>query len=93
LDETNEKFYAYCFPEIDGWHTPAVELNGAEDIYRYTKLHGRTGMFQEIRVTDKNDLTVVQMIDGKYIWPEEWKVLNKEAIPNGENDTTYQTNT
>ncbi|MEC0169879.1 hypothetical protein [Paenibacillus graminis] len=71
-----ERFYGYCYPEPDGWHTPAVTLNGPEEAYRYTQLHGKTGMFREVRVTDGGDFTVVQMIDGKYTWPEEWKQLN-----------------
>lgn len=76
-----EQFYGYCYPEPDGWHTPSVTLNTPEEVYRYTQLHGKTGMFREIRVTDSDDLMVVQMIDGKYTWPEEWKQLNKgEAI-------------
>ncbi|SFF22567.1 hypothetical protein SAMN04487969_11928 [Paenibacillus algorifonticola] len=75
----NEVFYGYCFPEPDGWHTPSVKLNSPEEVHRYTQLHGKTGMFKEIRVTDSSDHIVVQMINGKYVWPEEWKVLNKEV--------------
>ncbi|MRN56807.1 hypothetical protein [Paenibacillus monticola] len=75
-----EQFYGYCFPEPGGWHTPSVTLNTPEEIYRYTQLHGKTGMFREIRVTDGGDFMVVQMIDGKYVWPEEWKQLNKEEF-------------
>ncbi|MFD0868799.1 hypothetical protein [Paenibacillus residui] len=76
--QLSEQFYGYCFPEPDGWHTPAVTLNSAEEVFRYTQLHGRTGMFREIRVTDSGDHIVVQMVDGKYTWPEEWKQFNKE---------------
>ncbi|MEC0131505.1 hypothetical protein [Paenibacillus odorifer] len=54
-----------------------MTLNTPEEVYRYTQLHGRTGIFREIRVTDSDDFMVVQMIDGKYTWPEEWKQLNK----------------
>jgi len=72
-----EHFYGFCFPEPGGWHTPSVTLNTPEEIYRYTQLHGRTGIFREVRVTDGGDSIVVQMIDGKYVWPEEWKQLNK----------------
>ncbi len=74
----SEKFYGYCFPEPDGWHTPAVMLNSPEDVYRYTQLHGRTGVFREVCVTDGGDHVVVQMIDGQYVWPEEWKKFNRE---------------
>lgn len=35
-------------------------------------------MFREVRVTDSGDHIVVQMIDGQYVWPEEWKQFNKE---------------
>jgi hypothetical protein len=77
----SERFYGYCFPEPDGWHTPAVTLNSADEVFRYTQLHGKTGMFREVRVTDSGDHTVVQMIDGKYVWPEEWKQVNKEGTP------------
>jgi hypothetical protein len=71
-----ETFYAYCYPQPGGWHTPAVELKTPEEIYRYTQLHGRGPFFREVRVTDSGDCMVVQMIDGQYIWPEEWKEFN-----------------
>lgn len=38
-------FYGYCFTE-DGWHTPAVRLENAAQVYRYLTLHGRSGMFK-----------------------------------------------
>jgi len=85
----SENFYGYCFPEPNGWHTPAVTLESPEAIYRYTQLHGKTGMFREIRVTDSGDFMVVQMIDGKYVWPEEWKQLNGEECVNEERKTAY----
>ncbi|MNC64033.1 hypothetical protein D3C75_1142030 [compost metagenome] len=72
-----ERFYGYCYPEPDGWHTPAVTLNSPEEVYRYTQTQGRTGIFREVRVTDEDDSIVAQMIDGQYVWPEEWKQLNK----------------
>ncbi|MEK4106896.1 hypothetical protein NST28_22620 [Paenibacillus sp. FSL R10-2791] len=77
-----ERFYGFCFPEPGTWHTPSVTLNTPEEVYRYTQLHGRTGIFREVRVTDSDDFMVVQMIDGKYTWPEEWKQLNKEEASN-----------
>jgi hypothetical protein len=71
-------FYGYCFPEPDGdWHTPKVTLNSPEEVYRYTQLQGN--LFREVRVTDTEDFTVVQMIDKKYTFPEEWKKFNKEG--------------
>jgi hypothetical protein len=76
----SEIFYGYCFPEPDGWHTPPVTLNGAEEVFRYTQLHGKSGLFREVRITDANDFLVVQMIDGKYVWPEEWKSFNGGLI-------------
>ncbi|WP_440960577.1 hypothetical protein ACN6KS_22780 [Paenibacillus nitricinens] len=78
-----EQFYGFCFPEPGGWHTPSVTLNTPEEVYRYTQLHGKTGIFREVRVTDSGDSIVVQMIDGQYVWPEEWKQLNKG---DGENE-------
>ncbi|WP_144024773.1 hypothetical protein [Paenibacillus odorifer] len=72
-----EQFYGFNFPEPGGWHTPSVTLNTPEEVYRYTQLHGKTGIFREVRVTDGGDSIVVQMIDGQYVWPEEWKQLNK----------------
>ncbi|WP_340394897.1 hypothetical protein [Paenibacillus sp. FSL E2-0177] len=77
-----ERFYGFCFPEPGTWHTPSVTLNTPEEVYSYTQLHGRTGIFREIRVTDSDDFMVVQMIDGKYTWPEEWKQLNKGEASN-----------
>jgi len=71
-----EQFYGFCFPEPGGWHTPSVTLNTPEEVY-HTQLHGKAGMFREVRVTDGGDSIVVQMIDGQYVWPEEWKQLNK----------------
>ncbi|ETT45740.1 hypothetical protein C162_20441 [Paenibacillus sp. FSL R7-269] len=60
-----EQFYGYCFPEPGGWHTPSVTLNTPDEIYRYTQVQGRTGVFREVRVTDGDDSIVVQMIDGQ----------------------------
>lgn len=74
----NDVFYGYCFPKPGGWHTPAVKLNGPEEVFRYTQLHGKGPLFREVRVTDIGDNMVVQMIDGEYTWPEEWKTFNKE---------------
>jgi hypothetical protein len=74
----SEQFYGYCFPEPGGWHTPAVILNSPEEVFHYTQLQGRTGIFQEVRITDSGDHVVVQMIEGKYVWPEEWKQFNRE---------------
>lgn len=36
-------FKGYCFPVPgDGeWHTPAVMLNGAEEVFRYTQLQSK----------------------------------------------------
>lgn len=79
----SEIFYGYCFPELGGWHTPSVTLKSAEEVYKYTQLQGKTGLFREVRITDSGDHTVVQMIDGQYVWPEEWKIFNGEAIVNG----------
>lgn len=62
-----EKFLGYCYPEANGWHTPSVTLNTPEEIYRYTQLHGKSGMFQEVRVTDQSDHIVVQIVDGQYV--------------------------
>ena len=70
-----QEFYAYCYPEPGGWHTPPVTLRSPEEVYRYTQLHKK--LFREIRVTDSSDHVVVQIIDGKYTWPEEWKQLNE----------------
>jgi hypothetical protein len=68
-------FKAYCFPEPDGWHTPAVTLNDAQEVYNYTQL--QSCLFREVRVVDDEGFTVVQIIDKKYTFPEEWKVFNK----------------
>ncbi|MEK4196013.1 hypothetical protein NYE59_23250 [Paenibacillus sp. FSL L8-0323] len=85
-----ERFYGFYFPEPGTWHTPSVTLNTPEEVYRYTQLHGRTGMFREVRVTDGGDFTVVQMIDGLYVWPEEWKQLNKGEMGNEAGKTADQ---
>jgi hypothetical protein len=76
---SEETFYGYCFPVPGEWHTPAVILSSVQEVYRYTQLHGKTGMFREVRIADSGDFTVVQMIDGEYVFPEEWKQLNKEV--------------
>lgn len=75
----DEVFYGYCFPIPDGWHTPQVTLNTPEEVYSYTQLHGKGPFFREVRVTDSGDNMVVQMVDGKYTWPEEWKKFNEGA--------------
>ncbi|WP_136604640.1 hypothetical protein [Paenibacillus dokdonensis] len=76
-----ETFYGYCFPIPGEWHTPEATLQDTEEVYRYTQLHGKTGMFREVRVTDSEDFMVVQMIDGQYVFPEEWKKFNGEVKP------------
>lgn len=68
-------FFGYCFPEPDGWHTPAVTLNNAQEVFDYTQLQGK--LFREVRITDMDDFVVVQMIDESYTFPEEWKIFNK----------------
>ncbi|MFS8214782.1 hypothetical protein [Paenibacillus sp. S29] len=88
----SEQFYGFCYPVAGEWHTPSVTLSSPEEVYGYTQLHGKTGMFQEVRVTDSGDHIVVQMIDGKYVWPEEWKQLNKEDSGHGETNTASATN-
>lgn len=54
-------FYGYCFPEPDGWHTPAVTLTSAEEAIRYCQLHHTR--FREIRITDPSDFLVMHVID------------------------------
>lgn len=68
-------FKAYCFPVPNEWHTPAIILKDAEDIFRYTQLQSK--LFREVRVVDEDDFIVVQIIDGLYTFPEEWKKFNK----------------
>lgn len=89
---STEQFYGYCFPVAGEWHTPSVTLRSPEEVYRYTQLHGKSGMFQEVRVTDESDHVVVQMVDGNYTWPEEWKQLNKEVKTSGETNTAKSAN-
>jgi len=70
-------FKGYCFPVPgDGeWHTPAVMLNDAEEVFRYTQLQSK--LFREVRVVDGDDFIVVQMIDQQYTFPEGWKKFNR----------------
>lgn len=71
-------FYGYCFTE-DGWHTPAVRLEDASQVYRYLTLHGRSGMFKRVIATDEDDFCVAEIVDGKFIFPPEWERFNEEV--------------
>ena len=70
-------YYGYCYPSNDGFYTPKVSLVNPQEVFHYVMLH--KGMMHEIRITDDDDFTVVNAIDGQIIFPEEWKVYNKEA--------------
>lgn len=67
-------FKAYCkHPEFGTM--PAVHLADVDEILRYTSLQRH--FFPEIIVTDQLDLTVVHVQNHKYVFPEEWTILNE----------------
>jgi hypothetical protein len=67
-------YKAYCIHPKFGT-MPAVTLEDEEAVFRYTQL--QRNFFPEIIVADELDLTVVHVQDHKYVFPEEWKRLNK----------------
>ena len=60
-------FKGYCFM-VDGTHTPAVELKGVEEAFRYANLQKQ--LFYEVRIVDEDDYTVIHARKGKIIFPE-----------------------
>ena len=68
-------YYGYCYPTNDGFYIPKDPLVNPEEVFNYVMLH-KNWMY-EIRITDDDDFTVVNAIDGQIIFPEEWKVYNK----------------
>jgi hypothetical protein len=72
-------FYGYCYTEKGGRHTPRVNLETAEDVFRYVNL--QKGIFPEVRITDDDDYIVVHALDGKIVYPPEWASFdNSEKI-------------
>lgn len=71
-----ETFYGYCFAE-DGSYTPAVMLNGAEEVYRYLRYSSQ--IFKRVIATDSGDCIVAEIIDGKFTFPLEWEKFNEES--------------
>lgn len=69
-------FKGYCFPEVNSWHTPAVNLSTPLEAVRYALLQSK--VFKEVRVCDESDSIVIHSIDHKIVFPEEMKVWNKE---------------
>lgn len=68
INDVNESFKGYCFPkENDLWHTPAVNLNGAEEAVRYANL--QKGLFHEVRIVGEDEKTVLQTIKGEIVYP------------------------
>lgn len=70
-------FYGYCFPEVDGWHTPKVELETPQEIWSYLRLQKK--IFEEVRITDQDDYTVAHALNGKIVFPPEWKDLDEKV--------------
>jgi hypothetical protein len=69
-----EKFHAYCFDK-DGYYGPYVTLTGPEEVFNYCELQKH--LHHEIRViVPDDDAIVVQVVQGQYIFPEEWKRFN-----------------
>lgn len=66
-------FKAYCIhPELGTM--PPMNLKDVEEVIRYCQLQRQ--IFPEIIVTDELDLTVVEVKNHKFVFPEELKVLN-----------------
>ncbi len=73
----SETFKGYCFIEKDGEYCPPMNLKSVEEVHNYVMLQKQ--LFPEVRITDSGDFTVVHALDGKIVFPEEWKAFNKKA--------------
>ncbi|MEV2911029.1 hypothetical protein ABNF65_21065 [Paenibacillus larvae] len=69
-------FYGYCMDQQGRYPVP-VELKDAQEILNYCELQKN---FQyEIRIIEpKEDALIVHIVDGNYIYPEEWRRFNKK---------------
>lgn len=63
-------FKGYCFIQKDGEYCPPVNLKNAEEVAHYVNLQKL--LFPEVRITDRDDFTVVHALDGKIVFPDEW---------------------
>ncbi len=68
------RFLGYCMDE-HGRYPPPVELFGPQQVLQYCELQKH---FQhEVRIVEPvEDAVAVQVINGEYVYPEEWKQFN-----------------
>ncbi|MCX7988890.1 MAG: hypothetical protein N2647_05550 [Thermodesulfovibrio sp.] len=72
-------YRGFCFDK-NGYHTPGVTLNGVPGVIGYCKLNGL--LQYEVRITDiKEEDTVMQVIEGIVVWPEELKGKHVSELP------------
>lgn len=74
LTDRDGTFWIYSFDELGHYGTP-VKFNEIEDIFNFCELNKFS--HKEIRVVDpKETATVIQVIEGKYVYPEPWLQFN-----------------
>ncbi|WP_196231822.1 hypothetical protein [Bacillus thuringiensis] len=56
--------------------SPAVNLANAQETWNYVNLQKR--IFPEVRICDEDDFTVVHVLDGKIVFPQDWVEMEKK---------------
>ncbi|MDQ1913747.1 hypothetical protein RAC89_25425 [Paenibacillus sp. GD4] len=70
-----EYFHIFCYDEQNRYGAP-VKLKEVEDIYQFCELNKYS--HSAIRVIDPTeDAITLEVINGKYVFPEEWKRFNE----------------
>lgn len=62
-------FYGYCYPKINGWHTPKVKLANAAEVISYCNLQSK--FFAEIIITDELDNCVIHVQNRMFKVPQK----------------------
>lgn len=87
MGSESEVFFGNCLSPENEWMPPVV-LNGPSDVMRYVNLH-RKLWWQEVKITDSADFTVVHVVKGEVTFPPEvadyFKKLDAERGPSDGN--------
>jgi hypothetical protein len=61
-----------------GMYGPPVTLTGPDEVFKYCELQKH--LHYEIRVVvPSDDAIVVQVKNGLYVFPEQWKMFNTDS--------------
>lgn len=67
-------FHGYCMDK-DGYYITPVHLTSVDEVFSYCELHKHFNY--EVRIVEPiEDAEVVKILEGEYVFPEEWKRFN-----------------